>query len=114
MFTKIKNFFNKEKNKEQEKGTYIKYEVNKDEDIIIDISFQNNSESISNFCSLLSAVNTLYLHEDTMNAIKNSVVPSLGEEVFNQMLYMTTERSKSILSSDEDDYIKPSEMIDGE
>ena len=71
-------------------------------------------ESIDNFCSLLSAVNTLYLHEDTMDTIKNSVIPSLGQEVYNQMLIITTERSRKILHSDEDDYIKPSDMIDGE
>lgn len=110
MLKKLKSFFKKE----EKKGTHIKYEVNDKGDIIIDISFKNDLESIDNFCSLLSAVNTLYLHEDTMDTIKNSVIPSLGQEVYNQMLIITTERSKKILHSDEDDYIKPSDMIDGE
>jgi hypothetical protein len=110
MFRKLKNLFKKK----QEQGTYIKYQVNKSGDILIDISFQNEAESIDDFCSLLSAVNTLYLHDETINVIEKSVVPSLGEEVFNQMMLVTAERSKRILSFEEDEYIKPSDMITGE
>ena len=110
MFRKLKKLFKKEK----EQGTYIKYQVNKNGDILIDISFENKTESIDDFCSLLSAVNTLYLHDETINVIEKSVVPFLREEVFNQMMIVTAERSKRILAAEEDEYIKPSDMITGE
>ena len=110
MFRKLKKLFKKEK----ELGTYIIYQVNKNGEILIDISFENKTESIDDFCSLLSAVNTLYLHDETINVIEKSVVPFLGEEVFNQMMIVTAERSKRILAAEEDEYIKPSDMITGE
>lgn len=110
MFNKLKKIFKREK----QPGTYIKYEVIKNGDIIIDISFEKNHESIDDFCSLLSAVSTLYLHEDTLETIKNVVIPSMGDEVFKQMMNVTAERSKAILAMEEDEYIKPSEMISGD
>jgi hypothetical protein len=110
MFRKLKNLFKKQ----NKKSTYIKYEVGESGDIFIDISLKNDTESIDNFCSLLSAVSTLYLLEDTVNTVKQSVVPSLGQEIFNQMMIITNVRSENILSAEEDEYIKPSDMINGE